>query len=374
MLLASLLAALSTAPAVVIALRARSAPSLRSLFASLALYLAVIGAGFALRRADVLTPLYPGGNDDRGFMSLAALVVHGYGVAFPALGLAIGAWGLARRRARRGVGLIVASLVAGLVALQALVIEPSMLVVREARLRSPRAPRGGLTILHVSDLQTDGPCRRERLAIEAASRELPDFVVFTGDLTNGLGAREHPELRARAAHDFLKGLHARYAVLAVYGDWDAWGPEWPAWERRIFENTGAHMLYNRALTFDLPGGPVVIYGAGGGGPTPMTLVADMHGVNGYRVIIGHHPDVLSDGLVEGGADLVLAGHTHGGQVVLPFVGALVTHSVRGFVGGEYAVKHTPFLVSRGIGMRGGEAPRVRLGCPPEITWVRVARD
>ncbi len=367
------LAASSSLPAVLRGVHRRAPPSWPWIVSAPALYALLALAGFALRRAGVTTALFPGGNDDRGFMTLAALAVHGFGLALPALGVVMGAW-RSFAGARRGGGALIALSLASLTtALYALAIEPATLVVREERIRTARAPEGGVTVLHVSDLQTDGRCHRERLAVEAASRELPDFVIFTGDLTNGLGPHDDAEARALAANTFLRGLRARYAVLAVYGDWDAWGAEWPAWERRILEGTSALMLYNRALTFELPGGRVVIWGAGGGGPTPTTIVRDMRGVDGLRVIAGHHPDVLADGLTEGGADLVLAGHTHGGQVVLPFVGALVTHSERGFVGGRYTVRGVPFLVSRGIGMRGGAAPRVRFRCPPEITWVRVSR-
>ncbi len=367
------LAVSSSLPALVRGLRRRAPPSWPWIVSAPLLYALVALAGFALRRAGVSTALYPGGNDDRGFMTLAALAVHGFGAALPALGLAMGAWHLRAGSRRLGAVIFALSLASLSTALYALAIEPATLVVREERVHTGRAPEGGITILHVSDLQTDGPCRRERLAVEAASRELPDFVIFTGDLTNGLGPHDDAESRALAANTFLRGLRARYAVIAVYGDWDAWGPTWPAWERRILEGSNAVMLYNRALTYDLPGGRVVIWGAGGGGPTPTTIVRDMRDLDGLRILAGHHPDILADGLTEGGADLVLAGHTHGGQVVLPFFGALVTHSERGFVGGQYAVKGIPLLVSRGIGMRGGAAPRVRFRCPPEITWVRVSR-
>lgn len=369
-----MLALLSALPLCVeAARRPRRPPPGRALALAPALFVALAIAGFALHRLHVSVWPYRVRNDDRGLLTLLSLLVHGFGVALPLVALAAAAWSAVAKGPLRAVSLALPAAVALGLSLVAFVVEPSRLVERRYVVRTPRAPLGGLTILHVSDLQTDGPCRRERLAVEAAQRELPDFVVFTGDLTNGLGPHDNAEGRARAANAFLRGLRARYAVLAVYGDWDAWGEEWPLWERRILEGTQAVMLYNRGETFELPGGRVTLYGGGGGGPYPVIVVPDLREEPGLRVAFAHHPDALARALVEGGHDLALAGHTHGGQVVLPFVGALVTHTSGPWVGGEYAVKGAPFIVSRGIGMRGGVAPRVRFNCPPEVGWVRVTR-
>jgi predicted MPP superfamily phosphohydrolase len=67
-------------------------------------------------------------------------------------------------------------------------------------------------------------------------------------------------------------------------------------------------------------------------------------------------------------DLYLCGHTHGGQVRLPFYGALITSSSLGkrYEMGPYLEKDTLLYVSRGIGLEGLSAPRMRLLCPPEI--------
>jgi len=72
-------------------------------------------------------------------------------------------------------------------------------------------------------------------------------------------------------------------------------------------------------------------------------------------------------------DLYCAGHTHGGQVALPFYGALVTFSKYGkrFETGLYRVGETRLYVSRGIGMEGGKIPRVRFCSRPEVTVIEI---
>jgi predicted MPP superfamily phosphohydrolase len=72
--------------------------------------------------------------------------------------------------------------------------------------------------------------------------------------------------------------------------------------------------------------------------------------------------------VEAGVDLYLAGHTHGGQLRLPFFGAIVTASIYGkrYEMGAYRQGDTLLYVSRGVGMEGKGAPRARFLCPPEV--------
>ncbi|UCD15100.1 MAG: metallophosphoesterase, partial [Candidatus Omnitrophota bacterium] len=82
----------------------------------------------------------------------------------------------------------------------------------------------------------------------------------------------------------------------------------------------------------------------------------------------HSPDLAQD--LEGlNIDLYLAGHTHGGQVNVPFYGALITCSRYGkkYESGKYRVNNMVLYVNRGIGMEGGDAPRVRFLCRPQIT-------
>jgi predicted MPP superfamily phosphohydrolase len=58
-------------------------------------------------------------------------------------------------------------------------------------------------------------------------------------------------------------------------------------------------------------------------------------------------------------------------VVLPLLGPLATHTRLGLAGGLHQLRGMPLHISRGIGMRGGSAPRIRFNCPPEITWITL---
>jgi len=88
----------------------------------------------------------------------------------------------------------------------------------------------------------------------------------------------------------------------------------------------------------------------------------------FTILLYHTPD-LAPNAAKTAVDLQLSGHTHGGQVRLPLIGALFTASLygRAFSSGRYQLNGLTLYITRGIGMEGAGAPRVRFLCPPEIT-------
>ena len=90
----------------------------------------------------------------------------------------------------------------------------------------------------------------------------------------------------------------------------------------------------------------------------------------YSILLYHPPD-LADTAAELGIDLYLSGHTHAGQIRVPFYGALFTASIhhKQFERGRYDLGDTTLYVSRGIGMEGKGAPRARFLSPPEVVVI-----
>jgi predicted MPP superfamily phosphohydrolase len=95
----------------------------------------------------------------------------------------------------------------------------------------------------------------------------------------------------------------------------------------------------------------------------------------YKLLLYHSPDLI-EVAAEGGIDLYLAGHTHGGQIRLPVYGAVFTSSRLGkrYEMGQYTVGETVLYVNRGLGMEGSIAPRARFLCPPEIAVVEIGAN
>jgi hypothetical protein len=89
----------------------------------------------------------------------------------------------------------------------------------------------------------------------------------------------------------------------------------------------------------------------------------------FTILLHHSPDLAPQAAATGAIDLQLSGHTHGGQVRVPWFGALVTASFyfKALEMGLYQLNDMLLFVSRGIGLEGKGAPRVRFNCRPEVT-------
>ena len=249
-----------------------------------------------------------------------------------------------------------ATLIAG-VGIDAFFIEPHWLEVTRYRIVSAKVKRP-LKIAIIADIQTDSIGAYERRALELAKAENPDLVLFAGDYI-----QEHDDARRgeliRELRALVKECGFKFAV-AVEGNCDY--DDWP----EIFEGTGVE--FTRETRTYLHGDVQI---------TALSLMdseyrPSVEACAWFHIVVGHIPNFARDYAVQ--ADLLVAGHTHGGQVRLPGIGPLITLSMipRSWAAGltELSGGRT-LIVSRGIGMERGRAPRLRFLCRPELAIVEV---
>ncbi len=249
--------------------------------------------------------------------------------------------------------------------------EPRDLRVRthSVDLRNDGRTRGRLRIVHLSDIQADRIGSYQARALELAARQKPHLIVLTGDnVPPRVGST-----RARATADLNALLRAwRFdaplGAYAVRGDVDA---DWP----RVFDRTRVTTLTGEVVTRALRGGatlslvgitPAMSHGFDRSGLLALAARAPR---DSLRLVIGHGPDFVLDLADTGLVDLALAGHTHGGQVVLPLLGAPFTKTriARRYASGLNDYEGIPIHVSPGVGMERGTAPQIRFLCPPEVS-------
>jgi uncharacterized protein len=247
-------------------------------------------------------------------------------------------------------------------------VEPFRLEVTTATVTSPRL-RGlerPVRLALVADLQTDAIGPFEVTVFDHLVEQAPDLILWLGDylqLDAAAGARELPALHAQLAR-----LRPRLGMFAVDGDVDgALGGA-----AQVFAGTAVTVLNDASASLD--GVPIDLHGLSRmRSRAPLLDAGIVRRLPGARfpILLGHAPDYMQ-AVLRGGLDadaLMVAGHTHGGQVQIPGFGPLVTLSSvpRWLAGGGVFRRGACWLVcSRGIGMERGHAPRLRFACRPQL--------
>lgn len=238
--------------------------------------------------------------------------------------------------------------------------------VTEIGIELARLPAGleGFRIVHLSDLHHEFAQEVALHAAELAAESECDLVLVTGDF---VVHRVTPGLENVLAA--LGRSRAALGVWGILGNHDIWHDR-DAVEHAL-DRHGLRRITNRAEDLVTPGGRVRLIGV----EHPWRRVEDWPGLIGageaLRIVLSHTPDNFRR-LARLGVDLVLAGHTHGGQWRLPFIGSLVVPSRhgRGYDQGVFERDGAVLHVSRGVGSVG--IP-LRINCPPEITRVTLHR-
>ena len=263
-----------------------------------------------------------------------------------------------------------------LVALYAVFIERNWFAVR--RHRVPCLPAGSdpLRILHISDLHLRARQHRKQRFLRDLTRFEPDLVIGTGDFLGDAGS-------VAATVGALAAIDARIARLYVLGSNDYFGPKpknplnyltkrrgppapgvpnpWPDMVAAL-DARGWKLINNVAL--DVGGIDVVGLDDAHIGLADLSVASSRNG-DGFRLAVAHSPDVARP-LAELGYDLIVCGHTHGGQVCLPGIGALVTNCElpRSMARGLHRFHGAWLHVNGGLGTN-MYAP-YRFWCRPEV--------
>ncbi len=229
-----------------------------------------------------------------------------------------------------------------------------------------------LRLLHLGDLHVERITQRERELVDLVRSLRPDLILFSGDFLN-LSTVYDP-VAWDHARQVLGQITAPLGVHVVTGSPPVDKPEVIA---RLVDGLGIRWLQNERVCLDYHGQPLDIVGVTCThypAPDSATLDAVLEGDPDNLTILLYHTPDLAPSAAEDGIDLQLSGHTHGGQVRLPFFGALYTSSLywKRFEAGRYQVGGMTLYVTRGLGLEGKGAPRVRFLCPPEIVLWEIA--
>jgi len=286
-----------------------------------------------------------------------------------------------RRRVLRGVAAVGVSCFAG--AAYAFGVEPHFRLERVAyRIALPGWRGPPMTIAALADLHACEPwmpASRIRAIVAHTNALKPDMVVLLGDFVGSLhrfGESDVPPAEWGAA---LAALRAPLGVHAVLGNHDYWERQGPAPVRAALRTAGARLYENQAAELKHEGQRFWLAGTGSLWAQPLgrgrfagtnNLPATLRQVSSDAplILMAHEPDQFAT--APDRVALTLSGHTHGGQVRLPGMGAPFVPSQYGqrYVYGHVIEEGRQLIISGGLGCSG--LP-VRLGVPPEITLIEV---
>jgi predicted MPP superfamily phosphohydrolase len=264
----------------------------------------------------------------------------------------------------------IVNLLISAVAFYGMYLEPFDLRVTELKFPGPAFSSGRpLRIVQLADLHVERLTKREDEILTHLSTLQPDLIVLTGDYVNYDYACEPRAIQE--ARTFLSQIHAPKGVYAIPGSKFVDAPETMT---EIFTGLDITVLTDQAQA--LPVGNGVLYLAGvkidrsGHDRTVLSELMQQAPPGAYSILLYHSPDLI-EAAAQNGVDLYLAGHTHGGQVRFPFIGAVITLSAyrRKYASGLHTLGPTTLYTSRGLGMEGLHLPRARLLCPPEIVVI-----
>jgi predicted MPP superfamily phosphohydrolase len=224
----------------------------------------------------------------------------------------------------------------------------------------------GLRIAQLSDVHHSSFMPAERIAeiVEDTNRLGADMIVLTGDYVS-----YSPYYIAGAA-EALGRLRAPLGVFAVLGNHDFWNDATEM--ARALEREQIAVLRNANTSYELRGEAITLAGVDDLGVRAADLDRALRGADPrrVRVLLSHNPGIIRRAAMRA-VDFVLSGHTHGGQVHVPLVGApsMFGHP-KAYVRGLASLGGTQIYVNRGLGT---VIVPVRVGSPPEVTVVTLER-
>lgn len=264
---------------------------------------------------------------------------------------------------------ILSIVIAGII-VYAYKIEPKRLVTREFDVELSSESRESIRVVQFSDthLGPDYSLQQLEKLVDRINELEPDIIAFTGDLIDITSQfEERSEISG-----ILGKLRSTYGNYAVWGNHDYGGGGVRFYED-IMVKSGFKLLKNQHSTIELDSGKLLtVIGLDDAMLGHPDIEQSFAGVNsqGAKLLLLHEPDLV-DGIEAGRFDLALAGHSHGGQVVVPLFGPLVTPPfAQIYTKGMYQLAaDTHLYVNSGIGTT--KIP-VRLWNPPELSVFDLA--
>ncbi|HEX3247881.1 MAG TPA: metallophosphoesterase [Pyrinomonadaceae bacterium] len=251
---------------------------------------------------------------------------------------------------------------------RAALTEPYMLSIEHERIQLNRLPKAfdGFRVVQLSDIH-HGPfsnCEQIERAVDTANRLQPDIIALTGDY---ISKERH---YAAPCAEMLGRLKAKFGVYAVLGNHDHWTDA--ALITDLFRAEGITVLINEGMHFEKNGESIWLAGVDDTmvGLEDLSLALAGARQDEMKLLLAHNPIILRRA-ARAAVDLVLSGHTHGGQVAIRGERSTVRGARKRLLKGLGRLSNTQIYVNRGLGT---VVLPIRYGCPPEISLLELRTE
>lgn len=253
-------------------------------------------------------------------------------------------------------------------------ISSKLITIKETRITDKKIPTSfnGLKIIQISDIHYGSTIFIEDIKkiVKEINRRKPDLIVFTGDLINKgykIKSKEQEELIKE-----LKKLNSTVGKYAIMGeeDKDKFTTIMNQSDFTILNNS-YDLIYNNSNN------PILVIGLNSSTTGEINIEKGYqyfnepnHNSNIYTITLLHEPDTVDEIISNYKTDLFLAGHSHNGQVSIPYIGGIFKKvGARNYTNEFYQLENSKLYISSGIGTNGNG---FRLFCRPSINFFRLS--
>lgn len=253
-------------------------------------------------------------------------------------------------------------------------IEPNILTTNDEKIINQNIPENfnNLKIVHFSDLHYGTSYNEHKLEklIEKINNYKPDILVFSGDLIDKQYKANEKDIKTLI--EYLSKLESKLGKYAVIGNHDYYNDNY---ENIMYDSNFTVLKNNYDTIYYKENKPILIYGLDNityGKPRLDTL--NMENIDNiqYKIILLHEPDYIDEFVNNYDVNLILAGHSHNGQINIPKIKeVLLPPGSKTYYEKYYKVNNTDIYISNGVG---NSTYDFRLFTPPSINVYRLNQN
>ncbi len=237
-------------------------------------------------------------------------------------------------------------------------IEPNLLHIKHLTIKSEEVPN--IRVVFVSDFHLSKLAKgRLEKIIKTVNRQNADIIISGGDYVINHSAKFSMDMEYVGSR--LATMQSKYGFYTVLGNHDYHKDS--RYIKRSFKKHGIKILENSNEKIDIEGSPLYIAGISDMQTTKIDLNKALFGTKKPIILVSHSPDITP--LAKSRVNLILSGHTHGGQIRVPFYGAVIVPSKYG-KRYEAGYKENSVYISYGLGT---SIIKARFNCMPEIVVI-----